>query len=296
MNPATADKLQVLTLTLACGPLRCEVDPALGGSIAGLWWRGLPALRPVPSGAPRDVRLSSSYPLVPYSNRVGFARLPWRGTEHRLVPNFAPEPHAIHGLGWRRPWDVEQLDGASVRLRLNHEPDADWPFAFEVLQELRLSADALELSMRISNRDVEVMPAGLGWHPFFVKRAACRLRFAATGRWEMGDDKLPTVRLPMAGLQVDCATLQVDHCFDGWAGSVELEDDQLRIRVESDLPNLVVFTDPARAFVAIEPVSHVNNALQLAPRLGLAPEALGIRSLHHGESMSAWMRITVQAC
>jgi aldose 1-epimerase len=294
MNPTVAGTSR--SLTLACGPLRCEIDPALGGSIAGLWWRDLPALRPAPSDGPRDVRLSSSYPLVPYSNRVGLARLIWQGVEHSLVPNFAPEPHAIHGVGWRRHWKVVQADGSMARLRLNHTPDADWPFAFEAQQEMHLRSDALELSMQITNRDVRPMPAGLGWHPYFVKRAGSRLRFAATGRWEMGEDRLPTVRLPMAGLQVDCGTLQVDHCFDAWTGRVELEDDRLRIRVESDLPNLVVFTDPSREFIAIEPVSHVNNALQLAARLGMAPAGLGIRSLSYGESMSAWMRITVQAC
>ena len=156
-------------LTLTHGPLRCELDPALGGSIAGLWWNGVPVLRETSAASPGDVRASASYPLVPYSNRIGHARLLWQGQAHRLVPNFPPEPHAIHGVGWRRSWELEACDGASARLRLRHAPDADWPFAFDARQEIRLSEQGIELSMQMTNRAAGAVPgaaafgaAGLG--------------------------------------------------------------------------------------------------------------------------------------
>lgn len=281
-------------LTLALGPLRCELDPALGGSIAGLWWNGVPVLRETSAASPGDVRTSASYPLVPYSNRIGHARLLWQGQAHRLVPNFPPEPHAIHGVGWRRSWELEASDGASARLRLRHAPDADWPFGFDAQQEIRLSEHGIELTMQMTNRAAGAAPAGLGWHPYFVKRPGSHLRFDATGRWEMADDKLPTILQPATGLDVDCAALQVDHCFEGWSGALRLADERLVIDLESDLRHLVVFTDPARGFVAIEPVSHVNNALQLAPCVAPHADLLGVRSLEPGESMTAFMRLGVQ--
>ena len=85
----------------------------------------------------------------------------------------------------------------------------------------------------------------------------------------------------------------MDHCFDGWNGSLQLLEGGLRIQVTSDLGCLVVFTTPARDSIAIEPVSHVNNALALAAPDGQTPEALGIRVLQPGEIFAARMRIQV---
>ena len=60
------------------------------------------------------------------------------------------------------------------------------------------------------------------------------------------------------------------------------------------MSRLVVFTHPSRDTVAIEPVSHVNNALHLV-REGVADaQALGLVVLAPGESMSATMDIEVQ--
>ena len=109
----------------------------------------------------------------------------------------------------------------------------------------------------------------------------------------MNADKLPTHRLPHAGLQADCATLTVDHCFDGWSGSVHLQDDVLDTHISSDLAQLVVFTTPARDNIAIEPVSHTNNALNLLAQGVASAEALGVRMLQPLETFSARMRIAV---
>jgi aldose 1-epimerase len=118
--------------------------------------------------------------------------------------------------------------------------------------------------------------------------------FAATGRWEMGADKLPTHRVPSSGLQADGGMLDVDHCFDGWHGDVVLTDGLLRTRISANLSRLVVFTQPSRDAIAIEPVSHVNNALQLAGRPGLSPEELGLKVLAPGESFSATLTIQTE--
>jgi aldose 1-epimerase len=110
----------------------------------------------------------------------------------------------------------------------------------------------------------------------------------------MGSGRLPTHRLPASGLDTDCAGLDVDHCFDGWTGSVELQDELLRIHISSNLQRLVVFTNPTRDFVAIEPVSHVNNALQLIHATGISADALGLIELQPRESMSAHMHIHIE--
>jgi len=281
-------------LTLRCDDLWCELKPALGGCITGLWMGDIPVLRSTRAADLHSVRQSGSYPLVPFSNRVGHASLQWQGTDHPLVKNFEPEPHAIHGVGWERPWEVLDSSDTFALLSYEHRADASWPFDFDSSQAFKLSASALEMTLSITNQSKVSAPVGLGWHPYFAKRPGSRVTFSAQGRWEMGDDKLPTHRDSSAGLDADCGILKVDHCFDGWRGELHLRDALLHTRVSSSLTRLVVFTQPQRDNIAIEPVSHVNNAVNLMARGVATAEALGLTILLPGETFSCEMRIDVE--
>ncbi|HWI82166.1 aldose 1-epimerase [Ramlibacter sp.] len=280
-------------IRLQAGALACEIEPRLGGCIAGLWLGELPVLRSTPAAQLTSSRQAGSYPLVPFSNRIGGARLQWQGTQHPLVRNNGAEPHAIHGVGWQRPWAVLESDAQSALLAYEHRPDSAWPFAFDSSQTMQLRDGALSLTLSVTNQSRQPAPAGLGWHPYFVKRPGSRIRFEATGRWEMSADKLPTERRADAGLDADCASLEVDHCFDGWSGIAQLRDPLLRVTLTSSLRRLVVFTNGAREFVAIEPVSHVNNAMNLVAA-GADAQQLGLVILQPGESCSAQMTIEVE--
>ena len=280
-------------IQLQAGSLRCAVEPGLGGCITGLWLGDAPVLRVAPPAQLITARLSACYALVPFSNRIGHASLVWQGTQHPLVRNNGDEPHAIHGVGWQRPWSVLDEDASSVMLSYEHRADASWPFAFDCSHTLRLKPGALELTLALTNQSPQPAPAGLGWHPFFVKRPGSHIAFQATGRWEMGDDKLPTGRVASAGIDAETATVDVDHCYDGWDGEVRLRDEVLYARVRSGLSRLVVFTTASRDFVAIEPVSHVNNAVNLVDA-GADAASLGLAILQPGESLSAQMTINVE--
>ena len=284
----------VASLTLGSAHVRCDIVPALGGCVAGLWFHDLPVLRSTPPAQLSRARLAASYPLVPFSNRVAHASLQWQGTSHPLVKNNGEEPHAIHGVGWERPWQVLEQTHDFALLSYEHRPDAAWPFAFDASQTFQVGPDSVSFTLGMTNQSAHAAPAGLGWHPYFTKRPGACLRFAADGRWDMGHDKLPTQCQPSAGLDASCADLDLDHCFDGWLGSVELADALMVTRVQSNLGRLVIYTQPSREFVAIEPVSHVNNALNLMAQTGVAPQTLGVRVLQPGESMVAQMTIQMK--
>ena len=283
--------LMTPSVILRSGAMRCEVSAQLGAAIAGLWRGDCPVLRSTPAHALSQVRLSGCFPLVPFSNRVGQAQLLWNGTSHPLVRNFTPEPHAIHGVAWMRPWQVLEADETFALLSFEHRADASWPFDFDCSQALRLGPDALELTLSATNQSDQPAPFGLGWHPYFVKRPGSRVRFAAAGRWDMGPDKLPTLRKTSSGVDSLCSALDIDHCFDGWHGAVVLQDSEMTVRLRSSLDHLVVFTNGERDFVAIEPVSHVNNAVNMAGADTEHMQRLGVRILQPGQSQSATMRI-----
>lgn len=281
-------------IELKAGRLRCELRPELGGCIAGLWLGDVPVLRSTPAAQLASARLSACYPLVPFSNRIGQASLVWQGTQHPLVRNNGDEPHAIHGVGWQRPWSELDSDATSAMLAYEHRSDAAWPFAFDCSHTFRLRPDALEMTLALTNQSGQPAPAGLGWHPYFDKRPGGHVSMRAGGRWEMGADKLPTQRVASTGIDADCAALDVDHCYDGWDGVVHLRDDVLQLRVTSPLTRVVVFNSPSRNYLAIEPVSHVNNAVHLYAA-GAPADALGLTVLQPGETMVAQMAIEVEA-
>lgn len=280
-------------IELRAGRLRCELHPQLGGAIAGFWLDDQPVLRSTPAAQLTSARLAGSYPLVPFSNRIGHASLVWQGTQHPLVRNNGDEPHAIHGVGWQRPWSVLDSDATSAMLAYEHRPDPSWPFAFDCSQTFRLAPDGLQMTLAMTNQSAQPAPSGLGWHPYFTKRPGSRIALHATGRWEMGPDKLPTQRVAVQGVDADCASLAVDHCFDGWDGVARLRDAVMTVTVRSELTRVVVFTNDTRPYVAIEPVSHVNNAVHLFAA-GVPAQELGLRVLHPGETMLAQMSIEVE--
>ncbi|MDB5847899.1 MAG: hypothetical protein JWP29_1651, partial [Rhodoferax sp.] len=231
---------------------------------------------------------------VPFSNRVAHAHLLWQGTSHPLVQNNGPEPHAIHGHGWQRAWEVLEADATSALLAFEHQPDASWPFAFDTSQSFRIDGQTLEITLSATNQSATDAPIGLGWHPYFAKRSQSQITFEASGRWENGNDMLPTQHLPSTGITRACAGLDVDHCYDGWTGVAVLRDELLHTRIASNLRHLVVFTNDTKNFVAIEPVSHVNNAVNLMAAGRYNAAALGVSILQPGETKTAQMSITVE--
>ena len=279
---------------LQSGALVCEIEPRLGGCIAGLWLGGVPVLRSRSAAQLTSARQAGSYPLVPFSNRIAQASLLWQGTQHPLVRNNGEEPHAIHGVGWQRPWEVLDSDSDFALLAYEHRPDAAWPFAFDSSQTLRLRGGVLELTLSITNQSQRPAPAGLGWHPLF--RQAFAQPDCLRGHRPLGDGprQASHERRPAHGLDAPCGFLDVDHCFDGWTGTVHLRDELLHTRVTSGLSRLVVFTNDTRDFVAIEPVSHVNNAMNLVAG-GADPAGLGLAILEPGDSISAQMAIAVES-
>jgi aldose 1-epimerase len=281
-------------LELLAGPLRLALRPDLGGCLAGLWWEDLPVLVSAEPLSMTSVRPSASYPLVPYSNRIGYAHFRWHGQDLRTQPNFGSSPHSVHGVGWQRPWQVTGSSETEARLGLNHAADADWPFAFSCEQQVSLSSSAasstLRLAMSITSTDTRPQPAGLGWHPYFHKRARSRLHAEVSQRWESdASTELPTRRVAQSGIDGDIAHLAFDHCFEGWTGAARIRDEKLSLRLTSSLPYLVVYTPQTKPYFCVEPVSHVSNAHQMAE-----PRAHGLRELQPGESFSAWMELVVQ--
>ena len=279
--------MSLTSIELRAGELRLGLRPDLGGCLAGLWWGDLPVLVSAEPASLAASRPSASYPLVPYSNRLGYCRFRWHGTDYSTRPNFDGNPHSVHGIGWQRPWTVVSESATQAVLSLDHPGDADWPFAFRAEQRFELSPDALTMHLAITNTDARPAPVGLGWHPYFPKRSRSRLHAELSDRWESDPaTQLPTRRVPQPGIDADIAHLDFDHCFEGWRGAARIRDERLSLKLSSSLPYLVVYTPQTKSYFCVEPVSHVSNAIHMAD-----PLAHGLRELASGERFEAWMKL-----
>jgi len=260
-------------LILAAGSARCVVHPALGGSLGGWTVAGQDMLHTATSEdvAAHDPLRMSSFPLVPYSNRIGEARFNWAGDQVQLAPNFAPEPHAIHGVGWKRAWNVIEQGAAQVTLGYSHAANADWPWAFTAEQTIAVTETALTLTLRARNDHNVPVPLAFGHHPYFDATGA-RLRFGAEGVWMSGADALPTARVTptgdfdfRAGAAVEGRA--VDHCYTGWAGVARIDwagrPHALELTATPNLPAAVIYIPTGGDSFCFEPVPHINNALNL---------------------------------
>ena len=284
----TAHASTAHSFELHAGALRLALRPDLGGCIAGLWHRETPILRSVEPVELATAWPSGCYPLVPYSNRIGYARFRWKGHDFTTRPNFGESPHSIHGVGWMRPWERVSSSAVEVVLRYRHAADADWPFAFEATQYFNLTPQSLHVEMVVTNLAEVAQPLGLGWHPYFPKRARSRLHIELAERWDGDATGLPVRKVAQPGIDAGVAHLAFDNCFDGWHGAARIRDERFSLQLSSSLDRLVVYTPPAKDYFCVEPVSHVSNAIHMAD-----PLAHGLRSPAPGESARAWMQLDI---
>ena len=265
------DPLVAETLTLTQGASKCDLLPRLGGSIAAWSVRGQEMLRPTNGAdiAARDSFATAGFPLVPFSNRVNAGRFEWNDRVFSLAANFPPEPHAIHGVGFERPWQVQTRSENSALLELRHRPDSGWPWSFAARQRITLSDDALTLDLSATNLEGFPVPLSIGHHPYFP-RAGARLTFYAEGVWLSGDDGLPSEPVAPSGKfdfskGAPVERADIDHCYSGWgrAAYVVWQDKPhaLEISASPELTYAVVYADAGLDEFCFEPVAHMNNAL-----------------------------------
>jgi len=273
---------------LHAGALRLAVRPDLGGSIAGLWHRDTPILRSTEPAQLQSARRSASFPLVPYSNRLGYRKFRWKGHDYTTQSNFGDSPHSVHGMGWMREWEVGSHSAIDLELSLDHKGDEHWPFAFEAKQYFSLTPQAMMVQMVITNTGELAQPVGLGWHPYFPKRSRSRLHIEVSDRWDADAAQLPVRKVAQPGIDSDVSHLDFDNTFEGWKGSARIRDEKFSLQLRSNLPYLVVYTPQDKDYFCIEPVSHVGNAIHMAD-----PAAHGLRTLQPGESFEASMSLDV---
>lgn len=310
-------------IVLESDALRLAIDAELGAAIVGLWCRHAgrhatgareagdwaAVLRPAPAGA-SHFNDTSCYLLAPWANRIAGARFRFRGRDVALAPSW-PDGTAIHGEVCRRRWRILDRSPVSARLGVSGGPDGStaaaraapgcWPWRYDAVARYELDGARLVCDLSLTNADSEPMPAGVGFHPFFVRSSRTpdgdvRVRAACSGRYPLErvlpvaparEDEL--VRALRAGTTL--SGLVLDDVFAGFDGRAEIHWPDLGVRARFEcsdaLTHLVLFTGspgaPTPDAFCLEPVSMVNDGFNLLDR-GWA--GTGVRVLEPGDALA----------
>ena len=122
-------------LTLRSGNALLAIIPEVGGCITRYCLKTeeqvLEFMRPSIQVrlAAEDPTEMSCFPLIPFSNRIRNGLFSFQGKQIKMLTNFPPEVHTIHGHGWKAPWTVSEVKENRAVLAYQHFPN-EWPFSY----------------------------------------------------------------------------------------------------------------------------------------------------------------------
>ncbi|MEL1265453.1 aldose epimerase [Pseudoxanthomonas putridarboris] len=255
--------------TIAHGDLSVDIAPQAGGRIAQIRHRGVEQLIGPHDGTPAMIAWGS-YPMVPWAGRLRHGRFSFGGRDYRLPLNHGE--HAIHGVAFGLPWQVDAHAQDRAELSLPLPQDRRWPFGGVARQAIHVQAQRLEMRLSLQ-AGTQAMPAVIGWHPWF--RKPDRIEFSPTRFYPRDPHGIATLPLtvPPPGPWDDCFINEAD---------VVVHRAGQRLRLTSNCVHWVVFDEAAHA-TCIEPQSGPPDAFNLEPTL-LLP----------GETLEAWFLIEWQ--
>jgi len=268
--------------------LNLTISPRHGGGIVSFEAFGEPVLMPAPDPI-RELTDPAAFILVPYCNRIADGEAMCGTQSVKLQPNLEGEAHPLHGEGWLSRWTVATNDEQSADLRFSHHPSPGrWPWAFDAAQRYELTKGELRHVVSVQNRSDSPMPAGVGFHPYFLREADATFDAVVRGEWRTDGGQLPTSHelVPQGGMwpggrfEPDGG---LDHCFTGWDRKLQIARKNIHITLTAS-PELVllhVYAPDGATFFCAEPVSHMPNALNHADA------AFQMRMLESGETLEA---------
>jgi aldose 1-epimerase len=265
---------------MLCDEARLEVD-LRGGGLRRLVVGGWHVLDGYPSGAiPHGRR---GHLLLPWPNRLRDGRWEWDGEQHQLEISSPERPVAIHGLVSWQPWTILDRTEGVLSVGTVIEARPGYPFRLVAALDYALSADRLDVTLRVGNAGHAPAPFGAGMHPYLAVGATedgglaeAELTLPARTLVVVGDDGLPTGETrPFDGAvgrigdrRFDDPLTDLDRDDDGWA-HVDLRGPAGALRLSTDAawPWLQVYSGDTlsagerRRSLAVEPMTCPPNAL-----------------------------------
>lgn len=296
---------------------RLWLDPAMGVQWAAAqarrgddWLSVLPDCRPeadtdgFAAGQSADAPLpAANFHMLPYSNRIRDGQFGFEGQSHQLD---GAEKHAIHGALRKCPWQILEQNSHSITciFETANAPAINWPWPIKARLRYSLDGPRLLSEMSLTNLADSSMPAGMGWHPYFVREidgAQPELTLPVTAVFpDATGDCLPdgeAIALPESldfrqARKLD-PDQRIDCCLAGLAGDVRIAWPAAKLALtmrSSENCRFLVLFNPDMPHFAVEPVTNANDGFNLQARSIDA----GVQTVQPGETLFASMAMTLE--
>lgn len=275
------------------------LDPETGSLFRKCRYKNFEVLRDFNSdgNANSFPQLSAShFPLLPFSNRIKDGTFDFEERTVKVSRNAPGQPHPLHGYGWVSPWKIRSQSKDSITLLHNYEP-GDWPWPYEGQQTISVTDNILRLELALTNRGTTLMPAGIGFHPYYPDLETATLTFSSGAVWMADNDVLPTEKIALSqpfdlSMPRPLKSVNLDHCYeDVGTAKISWSNSPLNLTIKSsdNLSRAAVYTAHSDNCFCFEPISHTHNAINMDD-----PEAEGLVFLRPGETVSGWCEIHVE--
>ncbi len=286
----TVDGLEIVELHDSDWPAKVSIVPAIGNLAYEFVSRGRPVIW-APEGSPGKLREKKSLAgvplLAPWANRLESDTYRLGEREHHLDASLGnvrrdANGRPIHGLMLFVPWEVQALESTEPGARLTcrfdfaSRPDflSQFPLAHRYEMTHTLREGRLTVRLRVTNDSSEMLPIGLGFHPYFTLGSAVRQRVTvklpAAKRLELSDRMLPTGKtidwdgnseFALEELSFDDGFVDLIRDSDREAVfEAGIEGTRLRVGFGPRYEVAVVYAPPAKQFVCFEPMAAITNA------------------------------------
>ena len=180
-------------------------------------------------------------------------------------------PMKQHGFARNFPFRCMGVDDSRLAMELASTPATleTFPFDFRLALSVELETDSLALRITVENTGLERMPVHFGLHPYFAlplaAKAGTRIPTAATRAFDNTTGAMVAYQTP------DFGEGEIDlHLLDHGSHAATLGN--RRIEWDAFLPVLVLWTQPEKPFLCVEPWSALAGELA-HPQRWLTPGA-----------------------
>ena len=168
-----------------------------------------------------------------------------------------------HGFARNYPWNIYPLDnnqGFGLSLLDNQQSILIYPFSFSISIDVELNINSLQFNIRVTNLSRESMPFSFGLHPYFIVNDLQNVQI----------ERLPASCIDHLSNSNSNTSNLLKQLYQGVDFLVEANSSvlhdlstnrKIELRNQKPMDLTVVWTDPPRKMVCLEPWTSPRRSL-----------------------------------
>lgn len=224
--------------------------------------------------------------LAPWPNRIRRGKYVFEGVEYQLPIN-EERGNALHGLMSNTKAEVSFQSQEAVTLRTILQPQAYFPWKFEITTTYKIGQTGLDVRHTAKNLSGSAAPIGLGAHPYFDAPAGSRILVRAGKVARQEPDMIPVSYDPIQSVGLDSGKpiliedLSLDNQF------IELEEVSGRSKATltyADGSGFDLWQEGAK-YLMIYTAEDFAWEAGLGPAIAIEPQTCSADAFNNGQGL-----------